>query len=803
MKRIICSIVATIASSLLTASIVHAQWRQGGAVVSAAPNDQNQCVATADGLGGAIVTWYDTRNGTSSIYARKIDRYGVPQWTTDGVAICTATNIQDLPQIASDGAGGAIITWEDKRSGAFDIYAQRVNASGVVQWTPNGVGVSTAVNSQEAPQILADGAGGAFIVWSDFRSGGSNYDIYGARVTNAGNVLWGTNGAAICTAVNIQNHPALVSDGVGGLFIAWEDNRGINTDIYMQDVNAAGLGIWTSNGIPVCTELDGQYVPQIVTDGAGDAIVAWTDYRNYPPSVFVQRVTSVGVPWWTYDGVEVTDINEWVTGPSIVSDGQGGVIVVYQQQYTYGDPFDLYAQRINAAGIRLWYQLGVNVSLEGGSQVLPRAVTDDAGGIIVAWVDDRMTLDDIYAQRIDGSGKALWLDNGVRLTYGYGARPTVSLVNDGMGGSIAAWYHSPSSMGTDIESQRIDNVFGYWGYPEPVITSVADVSADQGGRVKVNWRASDHDRETIQTILFYSVWRATDPAAASAVGATVIDNLAEISADSNGKVFLREHSPTSDYYWELVGSQGATLDRAYSFAAVTRADSVAGHPSIHQFRVVAHTTDDFVLFRSRPASGYSVDNLSPPPPFMLIAQRAGPDVHLQWNRSNAPDLRAYSIYRKTSSGVTPVPLNFLADSDDTLAVDAGAPASALYYIVTARDVHANQSAPSNEASVSALTGVGQTPPLTELRVLPNHPNPFSASTELEIGLPSPSDVSIEVFDAAGRRVSETLARGQSAGWRRITLPAIDSGGKPLASGVYFYRVRADGRTITRKMVIAR
>jgi flagellar hook assembly protein FlgD len=153
--------------------------------------------------------------------------------------------------------------------------------------------------------------------------------------------------------------------------------------------------------------------------------------------------------------------------------------------------------------------------------------------------------------------------------------------------------------------------------------------------------------------------------------------------------------------------------------------------------------------------------------------------------------------------VTPVPVNFLSSSEDTVLIDAGAPASALYYIVTAYDVHANQSAPSNEASVSATTNVGDTPPITALTVLQNHPNPFAGTTEMAIGLPAASSVEIEVYDVAGRKVRTQSIATRSAGWRKVAFDGRDDGGRLLPSGVYFYRVRANGETVSRKMVIAR
>jgi len=65
------------------------------------------------------------------------------------VAICSVDSDQVSPEIVSDGSGGAIIAWQDKRSGSYDIYAQRVNATGALQWSPStGVPVCTAAFDQ-------------------------------------------------------------------------------------------------------------------------------------------------------------------------------------------------------------------------------------------------------------------------------------------------------------------------------------------------------------------------------------------------------------------------------------------------------------------------------------------------------------------------------------------------------------------------------------------------------------------------------------------------------------------------------
>jgi NAD(P)-dependent dehydrogenase (short-subunit alcohol dehydrogenase family) len=122
-------------------------------------------LVTADGAGGAIVTWNDARVGisTSDIYAQRLNSFGAVQWALNGVALCTASNDQYTKAVVSDGAGGVIAAWWDLRSGGRDIYARRIDASGTPLWTADGVALCTAADEQSLPAIATDGAGGAIV----------------------------------------------------------------------------------------------------------------------------------------------------------------------------------------------------------------------------------------------------------------------------------------------------------------------------------------------------------------------------------------------------------------------------------------------------------------------------------------------------------------------------------------------------------------------------------------------------------------------------------------------------------------
>ncbi|MBK7367644.1 MAG: hypothetical protein IPJ04_06935 [Candidatus Eisenbacteria bacterium] len=75
-----------------------------------------------------------------------------PNDPTVNVPLCTAANAQIEPVSVPDGSGGAIVLWSDLRAGNYDLYAQRVSAAGVPQWTANGVVVCNARPAVLAPR---------------------------------------------------------------------------------------------------------------------------------------------------------------------------------------------------------------------------------------------------------------------------------------------------------------------------------------------------------------------------------------------------------------------------------------------------------------------------------------------------------------------------------------------------------------------------------------------------------------------------------------------------------------------------
>ena len=81
------------------------------------------------------------------------------------------------------------------------------------------------------------------------------------------------------------------------------------------------------------------------------------------------------------------------------------------------------------------------------------------------------------------------------------------------------------------------------------------------------------------------------------------------------------------------------------------------------------------------------------------------------------------------------------------------------------------------------------------------PNPFNPRTEIRFDLPAPGHVQLEIFDIAGRQVRILVDDEMPAGRHKSIWRGIDERGRSVSSGVYFYRLTAAGRQVTRKMLL--
>ncbi|MHA1271102.1 MAG: hypothetical protein ACTSPY_15015 [Candidatus Helarchaeota archaeon] len=440
-------------------------WTKDGVAVGAATNWQYNPEICSDGNGGAIIAWVDYRNGENDIYAQKIDSNGVIQWEVNGVVICNYSNSQTFPEICSDGNGGAIITWFDYRNGIDGaIYAQRINATGNIVWTENGIVVCNINDDPWMPEfdnliIKEDGNGGAIIAWVDNRSG-TNWDIYAQKVNSSGAMKWGANGTLVCNANNDQKWPKMCSDGNSGIIITWEDHRnGSYSDIYAQRINSTGSTQWTNNGTIICNAINNQLIPNIDKDSSGGAFITWVDNRSSTDrDIYIQKVNSSGVIEWASEGVLLCNATDYQYWPKICTDGSDNAFVTWIDSRSGN--IDIYSQKVNSTGDILWSVNGNPVTKNPVNQYSPDIIYDGIdGGIIITWHDYKSGKPDIFADKLNSTGSLKWnIDKSESIIAASDKNLLMPKICDGGNGtSIVIWGAERPFVKDDIFAQKIDS----------------------------------------------------------------------------------------------------------------------------------------------------------------------------------------------------------------------------------------------------------------------------------------------------------------------------------------------------------
>lgn len=426
-------------------SAIRAEWIKDGVPICSSSGDQWYGYIASDGAGGAIVTWWEYRTAGKSadVFAQRLDSDGNILWSPDGVPICTASGAQADPQIIADGSGGAIISWRDARSGDYDIYAQRIDATGNVQWKTDGIGVCIAAYGQYEAGILPDGRGNFIIAWRDDRSGYGQ--VYCQKLDGDGNALWTSNGIRVCSTLYWEDDPKIISDTRGGAILIWHDERYsiVNSFIYAQRIDGNGTKLWDPGGAPIDLSGGLKWERYCVPDGHGGGIVSWRDDRTGGENVYAQRFDSTGAILWVSGGVPVcTAVNDQI-GPSIAPDDLGGAIVAWLDNRDGRD--DIYAQRVLADGNMKWHTDGVMIHkgplTSGFGYSFPDIVRDENGGAILTWQEGPGAPDlwDILAQRVDAEGSLLWPDSAVSVCRAPGGQYFPRMTTNGENGAIITW----------------------------------------------------------------------------------------------------------------------------------------------------------------------------------------------------------------------------------------------------------------------------------------------------------------------------------------------------------------------------
>jgi hypothetical protein len=388
--------VTTSGIVLDTAGIPLSTGEGGRAHPAAVFDGANLFVVWTDGRGN----WYD------NIYGTRVTAAGVVL-DSAGIIVSTGSYAQSAPSAAFDGEN-YLAVWEDGRTGgAPGICGARVMPSGVVL-DSIAIPISSAESLQWQPAVASDRQD-FLVVWAGWR-GGDEPDVYGARVTPAGEVL-DTAGFIISSTPEEQQEPAIAFDGQNYL-VVWQDQRGGggNDDIYGARVTPTGV-VLDSSGIAISLHAaSGEYQPAVAFDGR-DFFVTWraVDNAGYG-DIYGARVTPEGSVLDS-EGIAISTAAADEASPALAFDGED-ILAVWQTRY---NSHGICGARISPDGVVL--DSAYIVISTGTDDDLYPVLVFDGGSYLVVWQDSRGgTNVDLYGARVSPDGEVF--DEGLVVSQG-------------------------------------------------------------------------------------------------------------------------------------------------------------------------------------------------------------------------------------------------------------------------------------------------------------------------------------------------------------------------------------------------
>lgn len=371
-----------------------------------------------DADGNALVVFNDDLNANAPITAQLVTPAGVLLWGANGVQVSGAqAGFKGPPQAAVLSDGSMAVVWSNGSPSALHI--QKLDILGATIW-PVPVVLSEASRPFNTCDIHAAEAGSMIISW--VRCGGtncvtSNKHLYAQKLSAAGAPMWDRDPLTPMsmdpvivfdgTSLQTANFPTFLPDGAGGAVFAWYETGG-NRDAYVQRLDAAGLEQFAHNGVSVSTQANRLQLGAALSfdPSTGDAYVAWVESNTAQSQwgLYAQKITDEGVRGWGDNGIELLPLSGVQGSFTATLARVGGGVHVFGFANCCGNAGVVHGFSLDTDGAPLWAGQPINVCSVASSKARLAATQATDGGSLLAWADNRVDSNNIYAQRVNADG---------------------------------------------------------------------------------------------------------------------------------------------------------------------------------------------------------------------------------------------------------------------------------------------------------------------------------------------------------------------------------------------------------------
>ncbi len=444
--------------------VASAQWSSDPAAnlaIGAGPSEQTQAKIRATSDGGCYVSWYSTAAGGFDLYLQRLDASGNERWAHNGVLVLDSALIgaQDYG-LAVDAEDNAILTYRDDRPGSTQIGANKVSASGVLLWGPAGVVLGGSTNGN-APKVTVLSDGNYAV---GYTASTSPATIVLQKLDSAGAPQWPGNGITLADPVPPTQRPLNLSDiqaaDAGSVIVLAQRCTGSNCitsskHLYAQKLDAAGVPLWAATGVAVFDGNSTQngYFPTFIHDGSGGAVFGWYETGGTRRTL-VQHVSAAGVELFAHNGVagSLQASGRIALSPDIAYDAAADEIFMFwTEANSTQSQWGLYGQKF-AAGVRQWGDGGREfVPLSTNQNAFVRCLAYRGGALVFAF--DRSGSAQVIGLGADASGNTTWLGGVVPVCSVLAGKSRLDVTMSRCNEALLAWGDSRSDV-RDIYGQN-------------------------------------------------------------------------------------------------------------------------------------------------------------------------------------------------------------------------------------------------------------------------------------------------------------------------------------------------------------
>jgi hypothetical protein len=386
----------------------------------------------ADANDCAVITFTDARAGTDlDVYAYRVSPTGAMLWGANGVTLSNNSDYEPDPRVCQTSDGSYVFVWARiPNSGDGSIRIQKLDASGAPQYPADGLAITGATGEKPAFCSVVAGDNGSYIVmWiRNIASFASPRHLRAQKFDANGNPLWSPNPLVIYDTVSlpIAYKPILQKDGGGGALMCWHSATGTLYDSYVQHVSAGGIEMFPHEGVRVSTEANRNKLdPSLAfVASTSEMIVAFTkeDSNQAMWGITAQKISPSGTLQWGANGKDILpldNIPKQLTRS--VPIGTGAMIFYFRAPTGAPLSLELDGARLDNAGNSVWPGSTIVVSSTLAAKDKLVTTIDATGVAKLAWHDNRVDADNVYAQNVNPDGSLGWQDTCMTLEYCIGA----------------------------------------------------------------------------------------------------------------------------------------------------------------------------------------------------------------------------------------------------------------------------------------------------------------------------------------------------------------------------------------------